>query len=122
MLFGEKRKKSPKIKIEMAYFNAPEGGEPLAIDMKRMGKGQVWINGESIGRYWTQHAKGTCSNACSYTGTYRPVKCQTRCGKPTQRWYHVPRSWLKPTQNLIVVFEEIGGDASTISLMKRTTS
>ncbi|KAI3769719.1 hypothetical protein L6452_00832 [Arctium lappa] len=104
-----------------AYFNAPEGGEPLAIDMKRMGKGQVWINGQSIGRYWTKHAIGSCT-ACNYAGTYRPVKCQTRCGKPTQRWYHVPRSWLKPTQNLVVVFEEIGGDASTISLMRRSTS
>ncbi|XP_022015297.1 beta-galactosidase 5 [Helianthus annuus] len=102
-----------------AYFNAPAGGEPLAIDMKSMGKGQVWINGQSIGRYWTVHAKGSCSG-CNYAGTYRPTKCQTRCGKPTQRWYHVPRSWLKPTRNLIVVFEEIGGDASRISIMKRT--
>ena len=33
--------------------------------------------------------------------------------------YHVPRSWLKPTQNLLVLFEELGGDASKISLMKR---
>lgn len=102
-----------------AYFNAPQGGEPLAIDMKGMGKGQVWINGQSIGRYWTIHGKGRC-NACNYAGTYRPIKCQTRCGVPTQRWYHVPRSWLKPTQNLIVIFEETGGDVSTVSIMKRT--
>ncbi|PWA84721.1 glycoside hydrolase, family 35 [Artemisia annua] len=68
-----------------AYFNAPQGGEPLAIDMKGMGKGQVWINGQSIGRYWTIHGKGSC-NVCNYAGTYRPVKCQTRCGVPTQRW------------------------------------
>ncbi|PWA84719.1 glycoside hydrolase, family 35 [Artemisia annua] len=102
-----------------AYFNAPQGGEPLAIDMKGMGKGQVWINGQSIGRYWTIHGKGSC-NVCNYAGTYRPVKCQTRCGVPTQRWYHVPRSWLKPTQNMIIMFEEIGGDPSTVSIMKRT--
>ncbi|XP_076956323.1 beta-galactosidase 5-like isoform X2 [Bidens hawaiensis] len=102
-----------------AYFNAPQGVEPLAIDMKSMGKGQVWINGQSIGRYWTVHAKGSCTG-CNYAGTYRPTKCQTRCGTPTQRWYHVPRSWLKPTQNLIVLFEEIGGDASSISIMKRS--
>ncbi|XP_071737208.1 beta-galactosidase 5-like [Rutidosis leptorrhynchoides] len=102
-----------------AYFNAPQGVEPLAIDMKSMGKGQVWINGQSIGRYWTAHAKGSCT-PCNYAGTFRPTKCQTRCGEPTQRWYHVPRSWLKPTQNLIVVFEETGGDASMISVMKRT--
>lgn len=34
--------------------------------------------------------------------------------------YHVPRSWLKPTQNLLVIFEELGGDPSKISLVKRS--
>ncbi|KAG6383355.1 hypothetical protein SASPL_156895 [Salvia splendens] len=102
-----------------AYFNAPNGNEPLALDMSSMGKGQVWINGQSIGRYWTTYAKGQCSG-CRYEGTYRQEKCQDGCGKPTQRWYHVPRSWLKPTQNLLIVFEEIGGDASKISLVKRS--
>ncbi|XP_047970770.1 beta-galactosidase 3-like [Salvia hispanica] len=102
-----------------AYFNAPNGNEPLALDMSSMGKGQVWINGQSIGRYWTTYAKGQCSG-CRYEGTYRQGKCQDGCGKPTQRWYHVPRSWLKPTQNLLIVFEEIGGDASKISLVKRS--
>ncbi|PIN14033.1 Beta-galactosidase [Handroanthus impetiginosus] len=102
-----------------AYFNAPRGNEPLALDLQSMGKGQVWINGQSIGRYWTTYAKGQC-NTCSYGGTYRQGKCQYGCGKPTQRWYHVPRSWLKPAQNLLIVFEEIGGDASRISLVQRS--
>ncbi|KAJ9703598.1 hypothetical protein PVL29_005077 [Vitis rotundifolia] len=101
------------------YFNAPEGDEPLALDMEGMGKGQVWINGQSIGRYWTAYANGNCQG-CSYSGTYRPPKCQLGCGQPTQRWYHVPRSWLKPTQNLLVVFEELGGDPSRISLVQRS--
>lgn len=104
-----------------AYFNAPEGDEPLALDMEGMGKGQVWINGQSIGRYWTAYATGNC-NSCSYSGTFRPTKCQVGCGKPTQRWYHVPRSWLKPAQNLLVVFEELGGDPSRISLVKRSVT
>ncbi|KAK9099293.1 hypothetical protein Syun_026338 [Stephania yunnanensis] len=34
--------------------------------------------------------------------------------------YHVPRSWLKPTGNLMVVFEEVGGNPHGISLVKRT--
>ncbi|CAN1813982.1 Beta-galactosidase 3 [Linum perenne] len=104
-----------------SYFNAPEGDEPLALDMESMGKGQVWINGQSIGRYWTVDATGQC-NGCSYTGSFRPPKCQLGCGQPTQRWYHVPRSWLKPTRNLLVVFEELGGDPSTISLVKRSVT
>ncbi|CAI9110860.1 OLC1v1010950C1 [Oldenlandia corymbosa var. corymbosa] len=69
-----------------AYFNAPDGDEPLALDMSSMGKGQVWINGQSLGRYWTAFASGNC-NGCSYSGTFRPPKCQLGCGQPTQRWY-----------------------------------
>ncbi|XP_043713345.1 beta-galactosidase 3-like [Telopea speciosissima] len=104
-----------------SYFNAPEGDEPLALDLGSMGKGQVWINGQSIGRYWTAWANGNC-NGCSYSGTFRPPKCQTGCGQPTQQWYHVPRSWLNPTQNLLVLFEELGGDVSRISLVKRSVT
>ncbi|KAK3008150.1 hypothetical protein RJ639_015129 [Escallonia herrerae] len=106
----------------LAYFDAPMGYEPLALDMNSMGKGQVWINGQSLGSYWTVYAKGNCSS-CIYSGTYRPTtKCQFGCGQPTQLWYHAPRSWLKPTHNLLVVFEEIGGDATRISIVKRSVS
>ncbi|KAJ6799813.1 beta-galactosidase 5-like isoform X1 [Iris pallida] len=105
-----------------AYFDAPAGDEPLALDMGSMGKGQVWINGQSIGRYWTLYAPNGNCNQCSYIGTYRSPKCQSGCGQPTQRWYHVPRSWLHPTKNLLVVFEELGGDASKITVVKRSLS
>ncbi|XWS62745.1 hypothetical protein CRYUN_Cryun06bG0037200 [Craigia yunnanensis] len=101
-----------------AFFDAPQGDDPLALDMGSMGKGQVWINGQSIGRYWTTSANGNCSE-CSYVGSFRQTKCQFGCGNPTQQWYHVPRSWLKSTQNLLVAFEETWGDASKISLVKR---
>ncbi|XVE67018.1 hypothetical protein DITRI_Ditri08aG0126500 [Diplodiscus trichospermus] len=101
-----------------ALFDAPDGDDPLALDMSSMGKGQVWINGQSIGRYWTASATGNCSE-CSYVGSFRQTKCHFGCGNPTQQWYHVPRSWLKSTQNLMVVFEETGGDVSKISLVKR---
>ncbi|XP_074263626.1 beta-galactosidase 5-like isoform X1 [Silene latifolia] len=104
-----------------AYFDAPGGVEPLAIDMQSMGKGEIWINGHSVGRYWTMYANGNCG-PCNYMGTYRPTKCQHGCGSPTQRWYHVPRAWLKPQQNLMVIFEELGGDASKISLVKRSVA
>ncbi|KAF7141367.1 hypothetical protein RHSIM_Rhsim06G0028100 [Rhododendron simsii] len=86
-----------------AYFDAPEGDEPLALDMLSMGKGQAWINGQSIGRYWPVYAQGNCST-CSYVGRY-----------------HVPRSWLQPTQNLLVIFEELFGDVIKIELVKRTS-
>ncbi|XP_039030398.1 beta-galactosidase 5-like [Hibiscus syriacus] len=104
-----------------AYFDAPEGNDPLALDMRSMGKGQAWINGQSLGRYWMAYGNGDCAT-CSYSGTFRPTKCQSGCGHPTQRWYHVPRSWLKPRKNLLVLFEELGGDATKISLVRRTVS
>ncbi|CAI0406125.1 unnamed protein product [Linum tenue] len=100
-------------------FDAPEGNEPLALDMISMGKGQVWINGQSIGRYWPAYkAEGNCGT-CYYGGYYAEKKCLINCGQPTQRWYHVPRSWLKPSGNFMVVFEEWGGDPTGISMVKR---
>ncbi|KAL7185669.1 hypothetical protein ACSBR2_027593 [Camellia fascicularis] len=52
--------------LEQAYFNALDGDEPLALDMGSMGKGQVWINGQSIGRYWTAFATGNCNGHGEY--------------------------------------------------------
>lgn len=102
------------------YFNAPGGNEPFGLDMGSMGKGEMWINGRSIGRHWPGYkAYGTCVR-CNYGGTYNENKCNTNCGKPSQRWYHIPRSWLKATGNLLVVFEQWGGDPRGISLAKRT--
>ncbi|WCJ39535.1 Beta-galactosidase [Euphorbia peplus] len=100
-------------------FNAPAGNSPLALDMGSMGKGQVWINGQSVGRFWPSYkATGSCG-FCNYAGTYNEKKCLTNCGEASQRWYHVPKSWLNPTGNLLVVFEEWGGDPNGISLVRR---
>ncbi|CAM8909490.1 unnamed protein product [Rhodiola kirilowii] len=104
-----------------AVFDAPDGVDPVALDMKGMGKGQIWINAQSLGRYWTAKANGNCQE-CSYNQTFRPPRCQVGCGKPTQRWYHVPRSWLRPTGNQVVIFEELGGNPSRIELVKRSVS
>ena len=104
-----------------ATFNAPGGNDPLALDMNTMGKGLVWINGESIGRHWPEYkASGNCGG-CSYAGIYTEKKCLSNCGEASQRWYHVPRSWLKPSGNFLVVFEELGGYPTGISLVRRTT-
>ncbi|KAI7749913.1 hypothetical protein M8C21_033957 [Ambrosia artemisiifolia] len=62
-------------------FDEPEGTEPVALNLGSMGKGQAWINGQSIGRYW--------------------VSIKTPTGSASQTWYNVPRSFLKPTGNLL---------------------
>ncbi|XP_022991143.1 beta-galactosidase 16-like [Cucurbita maxima] len=77
-------------------FDAPPGDDPIALNLGSMGKGAVWVNGWGIGRYW--------------------VSFLTRKGEPSQKWYHVPRSFLKPTGNLLVIFEEETGNPVGITL------
>ncbi|CAI8616832.1 unnamed protein product [Vicia faba] len=67
-------------------FATPEGKCPIAIRMTGMGKGMIWVNGESLGRHWLSYLS--------------PL------GKPTQSEYHIPRSFLKPQDNLLVILEE----------------
>ncbi|PWA55287.1 D-galactoside/L-rhamnose binding SUEL lectin domain-containing protein [Artemisia annua] len=97
-------------------FDAPSGDGPLAIDFTGMTKGEAWVNGQGIGRYWPGYNAPTsgCSD-CSYKGPYSSSKCLKNCGKPSQKLYHVPRSWLKPSGNVLVLLEEIGGDPNQIS-------
>ncbi|KAG8387697.1 hypothetical protein BUALT_Bualt02G0048200 [Buddleja alternifolia] len=103
-------------------FSAPPGNSPVAIDFTGMGKGEAWVNGDSIGRYWTSNvadSNASCVNSCDYRGQFGQGKCLKNCGKPTQQYYHVPHSWLDPTGNDLVVLEEIGGDPTKISIVTR---
>uniref|UniRef100_A0A2P2L5L1 beta-galactosidase n=1 Tax=Rhizophora mucronata TaxID=61149 RepID=A0A2P2L5L1_RHIMU len=103
------------------YFDAPSGTDPVAIDLGSMGKGQAWVNGHHIGRYWTLVApKYGCQSHCDYRGAYNSDKCTTNCGKPTQTWYHVPRSWLQVSDNALVIFEETGGNPFEVSIKTRS--
>ncbi|KAJ9166686.1 hypothetical protein P3X46_021396 [Hevea brasiliensis] len=77
-------------------FDAPSGNDPVALNLSSMGKGEVWVNGQSIGRYW--------------------VSFHTPKGKPSQTRYHIPRSFLRPTGNLLVLLEEEKGYPPRITL------
>jgi hypothetical protein len=103
-------------------INAPDGNDPVALDLSSMGKGQAWVNGENIGRYWIsfRSVPGSCSRTCDYRGRYNKLKCESNCGQPSQKLYHVPRSFLKPTGNLLVLFEETGADPSKVSFLTRS--
>ncbi|KAK2370800.1 beta-galactosidase [Trifolium repens] len=98
-------------------FDAPSGSNPVAIDFTGMGKGEAWVNGQSIGRYWPTYVASNagCTDYCNYRGPYTASKCRKNCGKPSQTLYHVPRSFLKPSGNILVLFEENGGDPTQIS-------
>ena len=96
-----------RIDMPKAMARAGDGPEQLAyaLDLSTMWKGQAWVNGFNLGRYWA--VAGKCSGACA-----PPVKnghCYMHwkgCGRATQTLYHIPTSVLKPTGNLVVLFEE----------------
>lgn len=97
---------------------------PFALDIGAapagVTKGAVWVNGQPIGRYWNIVASGSCG-ACDYRGAFSPDKCRTGCGDLSQRFYHVPTSWLKNdgSNNELVFFEEVGAtNLAAISLVQ----
>ncbi|KAF9608991.1 hypothetical protein IFM89_012330 [Coptis chinensis] len=107
-----------------AIVDPPSGDEPIGLDMIDMGKGLAWLNGQEIGRYWPRRSSihEECPAECDYRGKFSPNKCSTGCGEPTQRWYHVPRSWFRPSGNVLVIFEEKGGDPTKIKFSRRRTT
>jgi hypothetical protein len=106
-----------------ASFKSPPGTNPVVVDLQGLGKGHAWVNGHSIGRYWPSWITSTngCSDTCDYRGKYSKEKCNTNCGSPSQRWYHVPRSLLNDDMNTLVLFEEIGGNPQSVQFQTVTT-
>ncbi|KAJ6368825.1 hypothetical protein OIU78_001240 [Salix suchowensis] len=90
-------KDGPPVTWYKTLFDAPEGKSPVSIRMTGMKKGMVWINGRSIGRYWMTFIS--------------PL------GEPTQSEYHIPRSYLKPTDNLMVILEEEEASPEKIEIL-----
>lgn len=72
----------------------------------------VTTSKEVFDKYW---------NAWEWYRAFNGLLRQTFLIQPPFR-YHVPRSWLNPTQNLLVIFEELGGNPSSISLVKRSVT
>ena len=71
-----------------------------ALDLTySMGKGQAWMNGHHLGRYW---------NATDEDGKY------------TQRYNHVPAAWMAAAGqlNVLVLWEELGGDPTHVRLFQ----
>jgi hypothetical protein len=63
-----------------------------------------------------------CSKKCDYRGSYGADKCLSGCGKPSQRFYHVPRSFLNSdtNSNTLILFEEMGGSPFNVSVQTIT--
>ena len=71
----------------------PESGyHAVVVRTAGMGRGHLYLNGEDLGRYWMiREAPGE---------------------DPTQQYYHIPSSALKPVggTNVLVLIEELGAD------------
>ncbi|KAK7283549.1 hypothetical protein RIF29_13131 [Crotalaria pallida] len=87
---------APALSWFKTRFTTPEGRDPVAIRMDGMSKGMIWVNGKSIGRHWNSFLS--------------PI------GKPTQSEYHIPRSFLNPKDNLLVVLEEESANPGKIEI------
>ena len=74
------------------------------LDALGLGKGLLWVNGSALGRHWLLTADGYGADR----GWHRLREdglSLAPAGEPTQRWYHLPRSWLR-AENRLTIFEE----------------
>jgi len=96
-----------------ASFERPRGDAPLSLDLAGMTKGMLYLNGQCVGRYWTQMANG-----CDVFEAYRESVRNAPVTQPTQRYYHLPADWLDDL-NTLTILEETGGDPATIRVVRR---
>lgn len=76
---------------------AHDDGPPILIDCAGLTKGQIYINGKHLCRYLVG------------TPTGRKVAPQSR--------YAVPRSWLKPSGNDLMIFDEHGATPTRVKIL-----
>ncbi|WP_338255642.1 beta-galactosidase [Dictyobacter halimunensis] len=90
-------------------FSRPQGEGPFVVDLNGMQKGLAWLNGRCIGRYWLTPASGETEQ------WQKNIIFAQNTDVPTQRYYHLPQEWLQE-ENILTLFEELGGDPDTIAL------
>lgn len=88
---------------------------PILLDAQGLNRGHAFINGNDLGLYWL--IQGLCQDGplggCQ--------QAQINCLQPTQRYYHIPPDWLKPKNNLITVFDDLGAPSpGSVGLVQRT--
>lgn len=118
--FPSPNKRYTLIKEDLAFSYALNLGSA-------MGKGQAWVNGHMLGRYWNITGVATtsqrsCQDTCasnSYVGSYNGDRCRDGCGQPSQEYYKLPVDWLRTdgTANELVLLEELENAADLNKLM-----
>eukprot|EP00899_Mesostigma_viride_P026901 jgi/Mesvir1/7396/Mv19196-RA.2 len=107
--------------VELHHDDFAPGKGAWVLDLAGMGKGLAWVNGNCLGRTWPSVPANGCTVAsfddCTTSNRkYSQESCKTDCNKPSQTRYHVPRDWLKTEDNVVVLFEELGGDISQVAI------
>jgi hypothetical protein len=74
-----------------ATFTASPDGEPLAFDPKGLTKGQLFLNGRNLGRYFEAGPDGKAISG--------------------QRGIYLPSAWLEAGENTLTLFDEHGASA-----------
>lgn len=87
---------------------------PWALDMTGMGKGYIWVNGHCLGRYWQVAGRNEATDHLN-----NPLIQLAPAGELTQRYYHIPRSWLLDTMNYVVILEEQRAVPTDVCLVRR---
>jgi len=81
-----------------------DGDHDFRLDLSGLGKGMLFINGRHLGRYWLIEGHGYGADQGWQDATLDGLSLDPP-GEPTQRYYHVPRAWLRQ-RNRLVLFEE----------------
>ncbi len=82
-------------------FMPDDSDAPVALDASGLSKGQLYVNGRHVGRYFVA------------TGAGKAV--------PPQTLYRIPRSWLiEGEENELLIFDEHGSAPSKIQLLTGT--
>ncbi len=79
----------------IATFAQPEATLPLFLHIGKLHKGQLFLNGRNLGRFWQ-------------VGGYAQ-------GNGVQSRYYIPRSWLRAS-NTLAIFEEYGLPPEEVTL------
>lgn len=108
----------------------------FGLVLSGMRKGQAFVNGRYIGRFFLLNAQyapsqGTCMASCQGAeacedriGSFQPWTCLKGCGEPSQKVYKIPADVLNSSSSCdvhhaeVVLLEEIGGDTSDVRIVE----
>ncbi|MCY3021847.1 MAG: beta-galactosidase [Planctomycetota bacterium] len=108
---------APKGKARLRWFRAEfdalkADAAGYALEVGKLHKGLIWLNGQCAGRYWQVSA------AKIDTSWQHDFITLTGVGHPTQRYYHLPTAWLKE-RNTLVIFEETEAAPDGVKIVER---